>query len=427
MTRLTRRRFLLGSAALLAGCATNPVSGRAQLMLVTEEEERRVDRRQAPMQFSADYGPVFDTALADYVADIGMKIAHVSHRRRLPYSFTVVDAFYVNGYTFPAGSVGVTRGALLELTSEAELAALLGHEVGHVNARHAAARMSADKVAQVVVERAADLLAMIAPGVDDLTDMAYGLGGLGASLLLAKYSRDDEREADRLGMAYMVRAGYPASGMVDLLRLLQETGDAHPDLLATMFATHPMSRERFAVARRRAAGYDDGDRPKGRERYMDLTTPLRRHRGAIVEGGRGEAALKGGRFDEADRHFAIALKRAPEDYPTHLLVARLRLAQKRPKEAIPSVEAAMAIKPGEPQSWQVRGLCRFAAEEYEGAREDFARREEALPGDGSSIFMQAICWERMGKKKEAAQHYRRYLAYDATSRLAEYAYDRLEE
>ncbi|MBF0169552.1 MAG: M48 family metalloprotease [Nitrospinae bacterium] len=429
---LDRRRFLRGTVALwavgIAGCASNPVSGRGELMLVTPDEERELDRLRAPIQLSADYGAIDDPALVAYVGAVGAAVASTSQRRDLPWSFTPVDALYVNAYAFPAGSVGVTRGMLLELSSEAELAALLGHETGHVNARHAAARMSAGRVARMVVEGAAGLLEVIVPGADDLTDMAYGLGGLGAGLLLARYSREDERQADALGIAYMTAAGYPATGMVDLLGRLRDTSGARPDLVTTLFATHPMSDERYARARREAKRYPSKEPPLHlRERYMEATALLRRRRGAIVEGQKGERALREGRFDDAAIHFALGIRRAPDDYALHLLSARLTLAQKRPAEAIPLAEGAMAIKPGEPQAWQVRGRARYALREYDEALADFARHTEALSGEGSSLFMQGICHERMGDKEAAAAVWRRYLSLDRSSRLADYAARRLED
>ena len=133
----------------------------------------------------------------------------------MPYSYRVLNANYVNAYTFPGGAMGVTRGILVDLDNEAELAALLGHELGHVNARHAAQRQGQAKVAQVAVAGAS-----LVGSTTEWGGLISMGSQLGASVLLSSYSRDNEREADALGQEYMVRAGYPASGMIGLHQLL---------------------------------------------------------------------------------------------------------------------------------------------------------------------------------------------------------------
>jgi len=143
---ISRRKFLwlttMSIAGVMVGCAVNPVTGERQLMLVSEGQEVQIDRQHSPHQFSSDYGPLQDKAINNYINGIGQCIAANTQRPNMPYSFRGVNATYVNAYAFPGGSIAVTRGILLELDNEAELAALLGHEVGHVNARHTSEQMS---------------------------------------------------------------------------------------------------------------------------------------------------------------------------------------------------------------------------------------------------------------------------------------------
>ena len=152
---LTRRDFLwlssLTAAGYVFGCATDPVTGKKQLMLVSEDKEIQTDKQYAPLQISADFGEVQDSQLNRYVSEVGNKMAVKSHRTHMPYSFRVVNATYVNAYAFPGGTIAATRGIMLELDNEAELAALLGHELGHVNARHSAEQMSKGDLAQAVI------------------------------------------------------------------------------------------------------------------------------------------------------------------------------------------------------------------------------------------------------------------------------------
>ena len=133
--------FAVAAAApALQGCATSPVTGQRILVGMTEGMERDVDRAQSPHQFSADLGAVQDGAVNAYVSEIGQRLQAGVQRPNMPYSYRVLNANYVNAYTFPAGAMGITRGIMVQMGDEAELAALLGHELGHVNARHAAQR-----------------------------------------------------------------------------------------------------------------------------------------------------------------------------------------------------------------------------------------------------------------------------------------------
>jgi predicted Zn-dependent protease len=197
---LSRRQFMwltgLAAAGVAAGCATNPVTGSTQFMTVSEEEEIQIDRQYSPMQFSDDYGPVQDAALNAYVSGVGRAVASRSHRPNMPYSFRVVNATYINAYAFPGGSIACTRGIVAGLNDEAELAALLGHEIGHVNARHTAEQMSKGTVSNILVGGLSIIADVAAPG---LGQVASALGGFGAGAFLASYSRDNERQADALG------------------------------------------------------------------------------------------------------------------------------------------------------------------------------------------------------------------------------------
>ena len=142
---LNRRDFIrcstLAAAGWMAGCATNPVTGKSQFMLISEQDELAVDRQHAPLQFSADYGLTQDRELSDYITRTGRQLVPGTHRPQLPYRFEVVNATYINAYAFPGGSIAATRGILLKIDNEAELASLLGHELGHVNARHTAEQL----------------------------------------------------------------------------------------------------------------------------------------------------------------------------------------------------------------------------------------------------------------------------------------------
>jgi len=427
---MTRRRFLavsgLSLAGFAAGCAVNPVTGERQVMLVSEAQELELDRKSSPHQFSADYGPVSDRALNDYLNRTGKALASRSHRPQMPYSFRVVRATYVNAYAFPGGSIAATRGILLALGNEAQLAALLGHEIGHVNARHTASRMSKGMLTSLAM---AGVMGVVRVGAGKLAPLAAGLGGIGAGLLLARYSRQDERQADALGMEYMVRAGYSPRGMVGLMEVLRSLSKHKPDAIEMMFATHPMSDERYrtAVERSETRYRSSLGLPLYRERYMDHTAGLRKLRGAIEQMQKAERLMGRRKFQEAEDALKKALREAPSDYAGLLMMAKCRLVLKQYPEAERFAAEARAVDPEEPQALHVEGIAMIRGKKFTKAYEAFQEYEKLLPGNPNTIFLKGLSLEGMGRKKEAARAYSRYLDYDRQSKQARYAYGRLVE
>lgn len=428
--RLTRRDvlWLFGAgvaAGSLAGCATSPVTGERILVGMSEEEERQVDRQVAPHQFSQDMGPVQDEAVNRYVAGLGDRMDDLTQRPNMPYSYRVLNANYINAYTFPGGAMGVTRGIMTELDSEAELAALLGHEMGHVNARHAAQRQGQQMLAQAAV--AGLTIAAVA------TDSSWGglaaVGGeIGASALLASYSRDNEREADALGQDYMVKAGYPASGMTQLHGLLVREAKETPSLLETMFSTHPMSGERVANAQRLAETRHAASLKANpqRERYMDSTASLRRLKPAIDACKSGEAAMARKQLPQAQGDFARALAVAPRDYPSNLLMARCLVAQGRQKDALRYADAARSIYPQEAQAHKLTGVLQLAERNPGAAVQSFEQFDRLLPGDPGIAFLKGVSYEGAGNQRAAAESYARFLRSGGQGKPAEYSMSRLK-
>jgi predicted Zn-dependent protease len=429
---MTRRHFLwlmaLSSGGVITSCATNPVTGKSQLMLVSESQEIAIDKENSPHQFSADYGVLQDKGLNDYLNRTGKNIAARTHRPDMPYSFRGVNATYVNAYAFPGGSIACTRGILLALDDEAELAALLGHEIGHVNARHTAQRMSKGMLAQGLVGLAG---VAVAVGTDSaaLGGLTASAGSIAAGALLAKYSRDDERQADALGMEYMVRDNYNAKGMVGLMDVLRSLSKRKPNAIELMFATHPMSEERYQTAVETAGTKYESSKSflVHRERYMDHTAKLRAIKGAIEEMQNGEKAMAKKDFPTAEKHCRKALKGAPDDYAGLCMMAKCLMAQKKHKEARRYAERAKQVYPEEAQAHDLSGITKLAKGDFGSAYEDFASYEKMLPGNPNTVFLKAYSLEGMGRKKDAATEYNRYLGMVSQGDQARYAYGRLVE
>ena len=233
---------------LLANCAQNPVSGRANFVTMSESQEVQVGR-QEDAKVREEYGVFDDTALQKYVNDVGQRLGKASHRPQLQYSYVVVDSPEINAFALPGGYIYITRGILAYLNSEAELAAVLGHETGHVTARHSVQQMSAATAAGV----GATLLGIFVPVLrNQAGDTAINLLG---NALLSGYGREHELEADRLGAEYLYRTGYDPQAMIKVIGVLknQELFDAEmaksegrqPRSYHGVFASHPDADKRL--------------------------------------------------------------------------------------------------------------------------------------------------------------------------------------
>ena len=250
--------------ALLGACATNPVTGRSELSLISQSQEIQMGQQasQADLQ---RVGEVQSPAARQLVSRIGKEMAAKSERPNLPWEFHVLDDAAVNAFAYPGGFIFVTRGLMTHLNSEAELAEVIGHEIGHVTAKHTVAAMSQQQLAQIGLVAGSVLSPQIAK---------YGeLIGAGTSLLFLKFGRDDELQADALGFQYSLDMGYDVREAPKVFQTLGRLGGDPAARLPEWQSTHPDPGNRVANAERRIAqlpaGATAGTRVN-REGYMQL-------------------------------------------------------------------------------------------------------------------------------------------------------------
>jgi predicted Zn-dependent protease len=235
-------------ALIVAGCAVNPVTGQRQLALISEAQEIEMGR-QAAESAARSIGLVDDQALQDYIHRLGTTMARASERPELPWSFRVVDDPTPNAFALPGGFIFVTRGLLGMMRNEAELVSVLGHEIGHVTARHSVTLISRAQLAQIGL----GVGAVLSPTIARFGDLAGG----GLSLLFLHYGRDAERQADDLGFRYMLQQGYDARQMVNVFAALQRAGEAAGQSpLPSWLATHPYPEERIQRIQQHLAQLD---------------------------------------------------------------------------------------------------------------------------------------------------------------------------
>jgi predicted Zn-dependent protease len=251
----------------LAACSTNPVTGRRELSLVSESQEIAMGQDGAK-QVEASIGLVNDQALQSYVSSVGRRLAAKSERPNLPWRFGVIDDPMPNAFALPGGPVYITRGLMSLMDSEAELAAVLGHEIGHITARHSVSQISKAQLAQLGLGVGMILL----PQAANLGNLA----GTGLQLLFLKYGRDDERQADDLGFQYALRESYDVREMDDVFAALERVGQLqHQSALPSWLSTHrrPGAHRAHQSESRRPAGITGLSRAQPRR----VPRPRRRH------------------------------------------------------------------------------------------------------------------------------------------------------
>jgi predicted Zn-dependent protease len=238
------RRTIALSALLLVGCATNPVTGRRELSLIPESQEIQMGR-EASTGDVARVGEYANPAAQSLVKSIGQRIAAKSERPNLPWEFHLLDDAAVNAFAYPGGFIFVTRGLMTYLNSEAELAEVIGHEVGHVTAKHTVAAMSKQQVAQIGLLGAS----IFSPSVAKYGDLL----GTGASLLFLKFGRDDEMQADALGFRYSLDNGYDVREAPKVFSTLGRLAEASGARIPEWQSTHPDPGNRVQKANERLA------------------------------------------------------------------------------------------------------------------------------------------------------------------------------
>lgn len=243
--RILSRTAVVALVLAVASCAVNPVTGDRQLALVSESQEIQIGREVAGSA-ERQFGLVEDAALQAYVHRLGTQLARASERPELPWKFQVVDDPTPNAFAAPGGFIFITRGLLALLRNEAELVSILGHEIGHVTARHSVAMMSRTQLAQLGL----GIGSMISPTVAQFGDLAAG----GLQLLFLSYGRDAERQADDLGYRYALEQGYDVREMVNVFAALQQSARlAGQSPVPSWLASHPYPEDRIERINQRLA------------------------------------------------------------------------------------------------------------------------------------------------------------------------------
>lgn len=318
--------------AIISGCSVNPVTGKNELSIVSPQQEVAIgEKNYSPSRQSQGGDYYLDQSLQTYVAGVGQRLATVSDRPDLPYEFIVLNNDVPNAWALPGGKIAINRGLLLLLEDEAQLAAVLGHEIVHAAARHGASQMTRGTLANIGLAT----LGVATQGQEGA--QLYGMASqLGAAAWMAKYGRDDELESDHYGMNYMASAGYEVQGAVELQEKFVELSKSRQSgFLDNLFASHPPSTQRVTENQARAANFASGKRYRAR--------------------------------------YQAAIAQLKKDFPAYQAetAAKKALVEKDGRLAIQHLDKAVAHQPDEGHFWELRGHAWKMLEEYKNAEKAY--------------------------------------------------------
>lgn len=388
MQRSPLEARLLGAlvlAATCSACASNPVTGQRQFTLTSEKREIATGERHYPTAIAEEGGEFsIDPKLPAYIDSVGQRVAAAGPRPNLPYEFTVIDSSKPMAFVLPGGKIAITRGLLVMLENEGQLAAVLAHQVVHAAAKHPARRLEHDimkRTAIAIVAIGATVFGI--PAFPALV-MAHRSESTSQMLVHLQYDEDEEILADRHAMEGLRKAGYSPGHTVDALQVLTiRELETHPTKVkGSIFESHPLSRKRASAARLRAwkleeeeqARREEGEIPSGEkpdEKFAERTAWVRGIQHAYDAYESGRAAYFEADYDRAlhlAQHASDALPREPR---FHELAGHIWMQKGNYEDAFTSYDRVLALRPSDSEAWARRGLARKALGDPEGAYVDF--------------------------------------------------------
>lgn len=409
--------------AFIHACVMNPVTGQDELSFMSVSQEIAMGKEYYPQTTQMNNGlPAKDPELQTYVRGVGNRLANLSHRPRVPWDFNVVNSSQVNAFALPGGKISITRGLISKMKNEDELASVLGHEIGHVTARHQAQQYTN----QVLTGLALAGLGAVLAG-EEWGQYGVMAAGTAASLLMLSYSRDMERQADALGYEYMTRAGYNPKGQTDTFKIFLNEHKESPSAIQAMLRSHPLTTERINTARNRVLRTDPRltNQPFKARPFDRALAKQKRRVSAYAAMDKGDALLGKKNWQGAYKQYQIAIKKFPDEGLFHTKKAMALMKGKKNTSALRAAQKGARLSPGVYLSQHVEGLLLMQKGHFKSAVDSFFRARRLLPQSPENTLYMAYCLERTGRKNQAVNLYRRAAGLSPGSWVAQKAYQRL--
>ncbi|CAG0972563.1 Beta-barrel assembly-enhancing protease [Methylophilaceae bacterium] len=416
MSRIRLFTFVALSIFFLSGCGTNPVTKKREIQFVSEQQEIAIGQQNyAPTRQSQGGDYVIDPELTAYVQGIGKRLAAASDRP-LPYEFIVLNNSVPNAWAMPGGKIAFNRGLLYELNSEAELAAVMGHEIVHSAARHGAQSME-----RGVLLQGAIMAIGIGAQNSNYGNLIVGGSQLGAQLVSSKYGRDAESESDYYGMLYMKKAGYDPAAAVSLQETFVRLSEGkQTNFLEGLFASHPPSQARVEANRATLAKIGAGGE-WGKEIYAQKVGKLKATQAAYKAHDEGVAALAKGDTAKAAELAKKAIAGEPREARFQDLLGDIALSQKKYDEALKYYAQAIKMQPDYFKPHIQSGIALYNSGRKAEAEPYFKRSNELLPTAPGHYFLGEIA-ESRGDMDNALKNYQ--IAADSNSEIGKASTER---
>ncbi|OPY72721.1 MAG: TPR repeat-containing protein YfgC precursor [Syntrophorhabdus sp. PtaU1.Bin050] len=401
--------------SVVVGCAVNPVTGRSELMLVSESQEMQMGKELYPNALwgaEGGGGEYKDEKLKAYLKDIVLNIQRASHRPDIPTSFAIQNSSIPNAWAIP-GHVVMTRGLLAGLDNEAEFAYVMGHEIGHVSARHSARQMSYGMVSQLLLAGGG-----MALGGGTASNMATSLGSIGSNLILLKYSRADELEADRLGVQYMAKLGYNPKNAVgaqaNVERIaneyLRSVGQSPEEkgFFQDMLSSHPRTSTRLsemqAIIGATPMGAPRGD-GTNRSRFQTNISGIKVTNQAYRDYyDKAVRALKKGNTEEANSLVSKGISSNPGQASFHALRGFIMLDRKSYGEAERDFTSALRLDSNYQPAYRGLGILSYARNDYKQSVSYLTTGLSLFPDDLSSHYFLGMSHYKRREYRSAISH-----------------------
>jgi len=403
--------FVLLLLSFFYSCAVNPVTGKYELMLVSEKQELDIGKEAEP-SLQWEFGGYYpDRSLESYLESIVRQLWQNSERPNLPFKFHIQNTSIPNAFALP-GNVAITRGLLCDMENEAQFAAVIGHEIGHVMARH-----TAQKLSRLTLQQLGLSIGAAALEGQKGSDALLTLGALGSSLLLLSYDRDQEIQADRLGVKYMARLGYDPSEAISAHKVLERSVDDYlkrlgkkrteDNFITRMLSTHPRADVRISEIQSMIAELQPyGLREDGKfsKRFQDAIKNIREVNKIYFIYDEAENLYQKGNFTAAEERLNKAISLDDRQASFHNLMGFIKLRQKNYAEAERAFRKALSIDNAYQPSYYGLGLIHYYQENYRQAVGEFKKSLNLFPQHAQTHF-------GLGKSYFQLQQYREAIPY----------------
>lgn len=383
---------------VLSACGT---SNGPLLTLIPEKREIELGKLYTYSSIDELEGLYPEKEVQEYVERIGQKIAEKSERK-VPYKFYITNSGIINAFALPGGPVIITRGLLLELDKESQLAGVLGHEIGHITARHHVKILEK----RIALNFLLQIGSLLAP--QDLTgELLLKLGEISAVLLDLKFNRDQEKEADRLGFLFMYKAGYSPQGMLEVFEKFKSMEKKRPP---EWLSTHPLPETRIKEAKEYISQF------KITGTFISDTSGFRRIKGLILETKpsydyveKGKKAYKEKKLKEAEEFFKEAIKLYPKNTLAFLYLSVIKLDQDQFQEAKSYALKVLELDPSFYRGYIAAGIACYNLKEYQLSLSLFDKASNLIPFNGISFYYKGRIYEDLKNYKLASENYKKAL------------------